>query len=424
MTTILAYTSPATGHTFPLVAGLRALQDRGHRVRLVTDPALVDTLRAAGLEVEPLDPRILEVQVTDYQVEKDSERLAVGLGQLMARGPFEIEDLRRHVDELRPDVLLVDVNAHGALCAAEASGLPWALTQPSLLPMPGPGIPAYGLGMRPLRGPLGRLRDAVLWKVVERTFARSMLPPLNELRRSVGLPEFRSAYRPMQVPDRVITMTGAPLEYPRRTLPAHVRMVGAQTWDPPAEVPAWLDEPGDPWVLVTCSTEYQADQRLAEVAVAALADEPVRILVTLADAYDEVSLPDLPQLRVERFVPHGAVLERAAAVVCPGGMGITAKAVARGVPVVAVPFGRDQPEVARRIAEAGVGIRLPLKELSADALRAAVRAARALPAWPTEPDGTAPERFADAVEELAAERPPGDAVRPRAAAPAGRARRG
>jgi MGT family glycosyltransferase len=201
-------------------------------------------------------------------------------------------------------------------------------------------------------------------------------------------------------------------------------MVGAQTWDPPAEVPAWLDEPGDPWVLVTCSTEYQADQRLAEVAVAALADEPVRILVTLADAYDEVSLPDLPQLRVERFVPHGAVLERAAAVVCPGGMGITAKAVARGVPVVAVPFGRDQPEVARRIAEAGVGIRLPLKELSADTLRAAVRGARALPAWPTEPDGIAPERFADAVEELAAERPPGDAVRPRAAAPAGRARRG
>ena len=97
MTTILAYTSPATGHAFPLVPGLLRLQARGHRVRLVTDPTLVDTLRATGLEVEPLDRRIVDVQVTDYEVEKDSERLAVGLAQLMARGPFEIEDKSRSV---------------------------------------------------------------------------------------------------------------------------------------------------------------------------------------------------------------------------------------------------------------------------------------------------------------------------------------
>lgn len=173
--------------------------------------------------------------------------------------------------------------------------------------MPGPGIPAYGLGMRPLRGPLGRLRDAVLWKVVERTFARSMLRPLNELRRSVGLPEFRSAYRPTRTtrsPYRTCLSSGSSGSSPT-----------APCWSGP---PRWC---------------------------------------------------------------------------APAGRGSPAKAVARGVPVVAVPSGRNQPEVARRIAEAGVGIRLPLKELSADTLRAAVRAARALPAWPTEPDGTAPERF-------------------------------
>ena len=40
------------------------------------------------------------------------------------------------------------------------------------------------------------------------------------------------------------------------------------------------------------------------------------------------------------------ILEIAACVVCHGGMGITQKALAAGVPVCAVPFGRDQPEVA------------------------------------------------------------------------------
>ena len=41
-------------------------------------------------------------------------------------------------------------------------------------------------------------------------------------------------------------------------------------------------------------------------------------------------------------------------------------------PIVAVPFGRDQPEVSRRVEVAGAGIRLPLRKLNADRLRTAV----------------------------------------------------
>jgi len=400
MSTILAYTSPAAGHTFPLVPGLLALQARGHAVRAVVHPDLVEPLTAAGLDAVPLDPRILDVRVADYEVRSDRERLAVGLGQLMARGPFEIEDLRGHLETSRPDVVLVDTLAYGGTVAAEASGLPWAVTLPSLLPLPEPGIPPYGLGLRPLRGPLGRLRDAALWRLVEKTYGRAMLPPVNELRASAGLPAHASPYDQLLAPDAVLVLAGEPLEYPRRRLPAKVHLLGAQTWDPPAERLDWLDEPGDPWVLVTCSTEYQADEELAEVTVRALRGEAVRVVVTLADAYDDTELPAADNVRVERFVPHGQVLERAAAVVCPGGMGITAKAVARGVPVVAVPFGRDQPEVARRVAEAGVGVRLPRQRLDPERLRAAVREARALPLRSAAPDETAGDRVARAVEGL------------------------
>jgi MGT family glycosyltransferase len=173
-----------------------------------------------------------------------------------------------------------------------------------------------------------------------------------------------------------------------------------------AEAPAWLDAPGDPWVLVTCSTDYQRDERLAAVAVEALRDEPVRVIVTLADAHGAAALPRAENVRVERFVPHGPVLERAAAVVCHGGMGIVQKAVAAAVPVVAVPFGRDQPEVARRVVEAGAGVALPLKRLEPRRLREAVRTARArgaeaaLASARLRAAGGA-QRFADAAEELA-----------------------
>jgi UDP:flavonoid glycosyltransferase YjiC (YdhE family) len=80
-------------------------------------------------------------------------------------------------------------------------------------------------------------------------------------------------------------------------------------------------------------------------------------------------------VRIERYVPHTPVLERAACVVCHAGMGITQKALAHGVPVVAVPFGRDQPEVARRVEVAGAGVRLPRRRFRPDQLRAAVRRA-------------------------------------------------
>jgi UDP:flavonoid glycosyltransferase YjiC (YdhE family) len=62
-------------------------------------------------------------------------------------------------------------------------------------------------------------------------------------------------------------------------------------------VPAWLTEPGDPWVLVTCSTDYQRDEALAQTAVEALRDEPVRVLLTLADAYDTIELPSAANVR-------------------------------------------------------------------------------------------------------------------------------
>ena len=56
-------------------------------------------------------------------------------------------------------------------------------------------------------------------------------------------------------------------------------------------------------------------------------------------------------------------------------MGATQKALARGVPVCAVPFGRDQFEVARRVEHAGAGTRLPAKRLNPERLRAAVTSA-------------------------------------------------
>jgi MGT family glycosyltransferase len=405
MTRFLAYVSPAVGHTLPLVPGLLELQRRGHDVHVRTMPRLVPVLRDAGLDASPVAPEVLDVPVTDYRAASDSERIHAGQVDLISRGRFDGPDFVSAVEEFRPDVVLVDVNAYGAQLEAESRDLPRATLMPTVVPVPGKGIPAYGIGMRPARGPLAGVRDRVMWRLVERMFGKAMLPGLNPMRRELGLPELASPLALWRAPNNVIALTSEPLEYARRDLPDNIHLVGSQPWEPPAERPAYLDEPGDPWVLVTCSTDYQGDERLARVAAEALRDEPVRVLITLADAYDQAAVATSGNVRVERFVPHGHVLSQAAAVVCHGGMGIVTKAAAAGVPSVVVPFGRDQPEIARRVTEAGAGVSLKASRLTPERLRDAVRRARAVTdqaravSQQLDPAG-APARFADAALSL------------------------
>ncbi|WP_018500186.1 hypothetical protein [Parafrankia discariae] len=162
---------------FPLVPGLRALRDRGHEIHLRIGARLVDGPWADGLNIAPTDPRIDEIEVKADAGGTGPAQLRRALAGLMSRGPLERADLDRAVAQVDPDVILVDTNAYGAAIAARASGRPWGIVLPSLVALPGRGIPPYGLGLAPARGPLGRLRDRVVWPLVIRQFGAAMLPP-------------------------------------------------------------------------------------------------------------------------------------------------------------------------------------------------------------------------------------------------------
>jgi UDP:flavonoid glycosyltransferase YjiC (YdhE family) len=86
-------------------------------------------------------------------------------------------------------------------------------------------------------------------------------------------------------------------------------------------------------------------------------------------------------------------------------MGATQKALAAGVPVCAVPFGRDQLEVARRVVMAGAGSSLRAGRLNSERLRKNVREAMSKTAGARKvADGFAraggARAGADAIEQL------------------------
>ncbi len=123
------------------------------------------------------------------------------------------------------------------------------------------------------------------------------------------------------------------------------------------------------------SSEFQNDGRPVEVALEALADEPVSVVATVPGGGDPAHLRGPANARVEQFVAHGPLLDQAVCAVTHGGMGATQKALARSVPVCVVPFGRDQLEVARRLEIASAGTRLPARRLTTRRLRQKVRQA-------------------------------------------------
>ena len=131
-----------------------------------------------------------------------------------------------------------------------------------------------------------------------------------------------------------------------------------------------------PLVLVTTSSEFQDDGVLVRTALEALADEPVSVVATMPAGVD-AGLEVPANARVEEYLPHGPLLDRAAVAVTHGGMGATQKALSKGVPVCVVPFGRDQMEVARRVEVSGSGTRLPARKLTPERLRSKVREAMA-----------------------------------------------
>jgi MGT family glycosyltransferase len=202
---------------------------------------------------------------------------------------------------------------------------------------------------------------------------KASLPALNATRASIGVRPFKTADEMFNVAPLLLYMTAEPFEYPRSDWPAAVRMVGPCCWEPPSDSPPWLDEITRPLVLVTTSSEFQDDGRLVRTALDALADEDVQVVATLPAAKLDMHVP--ANARVETFISHGPLLARAVCAITHGGAGATQKALAAGVPVCVVPFGRDQLEVARRVEVANAGTRLPAQKLNAERLRNQVRLA-------------------------------------------------
>jgi UDP:flavonoid glycosyltransferase YjiC (YdhE family) len=373
-------TTDGGGSVPPDMSVARALADAGHEVRVMADRVLAPDVAATGAEHVPwtrapqrpdLAPE--SILVRDWDAKSPQEAFRRTLDGFMT-GPADLfaADVRAELQRRPADVVVANFFLFGAQIGAEAEGVARAVLIPNLFAMPGWGIPPIGPGLKPMRGPVGRLRDGVLGKMTTKLFDHG-LDDLNAARRANGRPPLDHTLDQFTEADRLLILTSRAFEFDQYAPPAKVRFCGPRLDDPAWAGNDWTPPAGDePLVLVGLSSTFQDHRDVMQRVADALGTLPVRGLVTSGPAIDPESIKAPANVDVVRSAPHSEVLKHAAAVVTHAGHGTVIKTLAAGVPQVCLPLGRDQLDNAARVQFHGAGLRLK-PTAAADKVAAAVK---------------------------------------------------
>jgi MGT family glycosyltransferase len=328
MARFLFVTWDGAGNLVPTLGLVRRLARKGHDVRVLGHRSIAERCGVDGwrfrecARTPPFDSAAPPAAGHDMSV------LVRQLWAGEAPGRDMLDELAREP----ADALVIDCMLLGALSAAETQRMPAA----------GLFHGAYAIFRR---GPL----------VAQMSQA---LPGLNEARARFGLPPVGSI---SDVHDRcALNLVATPKEFePDAPAAANVRFVGP-ILDGPALMRSVDDvaapDGGAPLVVVSFSTSHQDQVSVLARCIQALGSLDVRAIVTTGPAVDPSLFPIAPpNVQIVRFAPHDRLLPHASLVVTHAGLGTVMSSLAHGVPVLALPLGRDQHFNAARLEAIGAG---------------------------------------------------------------------
>jgi MGT family glycosyltransferase len=333
--------------TLPVVA---ELVRRGHRVSYHTSPEFSEEIAATGATVHlyPGGDQVLPDPPTPLTL------LVALTGSTVRLLPTVLTDLRG----VRPDLIVHDAACPwGAVAASElqvpavASFTTFAFNRHVPSPTGGSLNLLAAASTRP-----GSILDYLRarWKL-HRHFSTRGLPLLD-----LG-----------NVPEPLnLVYTSRAFQPGVEDFDQSYRFIGPSIGARPPDSSFSVDRLQDPVLYVSPGTVFKADPRLLRTFATALAPLGGTVVISTGQT-DPVALHPLPaNVLVRRFVPQPEVLKRAALFVTHGGMNSVNEAMYAGVPMLVVPQGADQPQVARRVVELGAGLSLRAQDVAEAPVRA------------------------------------------------------
>jgi rhamnosyltransferase subunit B len=379
---VLLPTIGSAGDVHPVIALGLALQHRGHRAIVVTNPFHQELIEGQGLGFLPVGTI-------------DDARAAIADPDLWhPRKGFEVIARRailpamaavyKHIEQQAgaDTVIAASGIAFGARIAQERLGVPLATVhlQPSIIRSLVDGGMVGNVRISPGQ-PMWFKRaffNVADWVLLDRALKR----PVNAFRAGLGLPPVSHVmHRWLHSPQLVIGFFPSWFAAPQSDWPVNTHLVGFPLWDSggvaaPVSVPpdaqAFLDA-GEPPVVFTPGSAGATMHRYFQESVAAVRQLGVRaMLVTNFPEQVPADLP--PHVKTFGYLPFSAVLPRAAMLVYHGGIGTLAQTITAGIPHLVVPNGHDQFDNAWRIEQLGLGMRIPQLKYRSGRVVKAIRA--------------------------------------------------
>ena len=313
----------------------RAFVTAGHEVRVAAPISFATTVTAAGFVHVPFadaPPHLIGPVMARLPLLSFADADTTVIREVFARidAQASLPALVAAIDDWRPDLLLREPAEFGSLAAAERAGV-------------------------------AHLQVAAGMVEMSRLLAELTVEPLAELAGMAGLPD--GAVSEAAASELVLSSVPELLDRAGDDAfdPAGIAL---RYCDPPptpqaAEFPTWGD-PTHPMVYVTFGSVAGSLPPFAAVfrnALEALAEQPLRVFMTVGRRFDRATLDPLPaNAQVAAWWPQADLLARASAVWGHGGFGTTMGALTAGLPQLVTPlFSSDQRINARHVAAVGAG---------------------------------------------------------------------
>lgn len=369
-----------SGHLNPMTTLGRELARRGHRVTLVARPDARRKAAASGLGFAAVGAR----DFPEGAMAAQSAELGAMSGLRAMR--FTVEILRRGAAAVlrdapaaiaaeKIDALLVDQVSPAGATVAEQAGLPFVTVCDALAVNPDPGIPPGVLPWRYAPGLLGRARNA-FGNALLRRLGQPIVSEINRHRRAHGL----AATSDMLLEgSRLAQIAQQPafFDFPRAALPACFHYTGP--WHDDASGDAiefpWERLDGRPLIYASMGTLQNRVEFIFSTIAAACAPLDAQLVISLGSRDQDAAAMAgrfAGEPIVVPFAPQLALMDRATLIITHAGLNTALEALARGLPMVAIPITNDQPGVAARLAWLGLGEVVPPAKLRAGRLRGAI----------------------------------------------------
>ncbi len=384
MSKIIILIEPAEGHFNPFVPIITKLVAQGHEIVCITGSKLKQRVEELGVSFSPLptqwDPGEQDVYefFPGLKNKTGLEQIKFYLKHIMYdQVPEILNEMENVLARFPADVVICDTFMVAGNWITELDGPPSVRLSVLPLSLPGKNIAPFGLGLLPGKSVLTKLRNNLLSVIFEKLIFKDVQAHVNSIRKKVGLPFFDKSFftKGYEIPNLVLHTSTPLFEYSRDKIADNFRFIGPVLTPPSAEyiMPAWWSEIDQdlPLILLNQGTIAKNHNDLIRPAIEALTGEPVVVVIVPVTSGE---LPDLPEnMYAESYIPFGNLLPHIDIMISNGGLGSTQNALAHGIPVIIAGATEDKMEVAARVENSGVGIRLRKQSPSAEEIKTAVQ---------------------------------------------------